>query len=74
MNLCDPCLRGVHSHDTWGPNAPEVRRGEQRVGDDAGCSNVVGPSTNQIECECPHVNPPKSKRAHPHCPTCRCGD
>lgn len=34
---CVGCAMGAHPHDTYTATAPEVKRGERRAGDDAGC-------------------------------------
>lgn len=68
MALCTGCEVGLHPHDTWGANAPEVRSGERNIGDDAGCPRLDAASKG---CTCRHVKPPKGQP--PHCATCRCG-
>lgn len=68
MSICTSCQRGNHQHDKWGPNAPEVRRGDQFVGNDAGCPN----SADGRDCKC-NVVVYAPHQPQPHCSTCRCG-
>jgi len=37
---CVGCAMGAHPHDTYTTKAPEVRSGEHKAGDDAGCPRV----------------------------------
>jgi hypothetical protein len=68
MALCSLCAGGVHNHDRYGPNAPEVQAGRVPLGSMAECPSVVakgGPG-----CSCTYREPGGKQQ---HCPTCRCG-